>query len=855
MAQDQTHLLQSSDQLRLLDEVDKLRSQGISHYLSLPQLVVVGDQSSGKSSVLGAISGITFPTKDELCTCFATEVILRKAASINISVNIIPSKHRTPAEEAKLKGFNKTLQDLEEFAAVVDKAKEAMGVSDTTGAFSNDVLRVEISGPDKPHLTIVDLPGLIHTENKKQTAADLKLVWGMVRAYMENKRSIILAVISAKNDYANQAVLKLAKEIDSSGTRTLGVITKPDMLPVGSESERSFVGLSKNEDIVFRLGWHIVRNRNYEERNVSNGARDANEAAFFSDGIWKNLARTMVGIKTLRTRLSKVLLDQIKAELPELVLEIENNLEDCETKLARLGTKRTTIEEQRFFLLQVGQSFQSLAKAAVGGAYDDAFFGDSSSGLDYAKRLRAVVQNLNLDFADTMRKSGQHRQICEKRTKDNKKDRIEGRVIARADFESEILVQLRSSRGRELPGMFNPMIVGEIFRQQAKPWGTIASDHAHGVWEAVKSFLGLALGALTDDDTVDGLFREVIDPLMQDRLEKLDSKLEEVLLPYVHGHPITYNHYFTETIQAIRQQRQEDMIRDRLNEKFGLNSTIPKGLQMSDLISTVTARQEADMDKFACSEILLCMEAYYKVAMKVLVDNVALQAIEACLMTHLPDIISPASVMQMEGETIRRIAAESEESQELREQLIRKATVLKSGLEICKRYTGRRSTSSLSLAPIPTAAPRHQNQEVEPKEELVQKANADLRSSLSRSSRANSSDLFEPSAPVIVQQSDSPEPPAPVNVQSFDWAPTKKPAFNFEAKPQCEDWPSHSQPAVVERLPVPEPDPFEETPKKSQNKVVEMMKKKKGKKARSQEPAPEVPIEVPEAASEHIFGL
>ena len=52
--------------------------------------------------------------------------------------------------------------------------------------------------------------------------------------------------------------------------------------------------------------------------------------------------------------------------------------------------------------------------------------------------------------------------------------------------------------------------------------------------------------------------------------------------------------------------------------------------------------------------------------MKVLVDNVAVQAIEACLMTHLPEIISPASVMQMDDETVRRIAAESEEVQELR---------------------------------------------------------------------------------------------------------------------------------------------------------------------------------------------
>lgn len=147
--------------------------------------------------------------------------------------------------------------------------------------------------------------------------------------------------------------------------------------------------------------------------------------------------------------------------------------------------------------------------------------------------------------------------------------------------------------------------------------------------------------------------------------------------------------------------------------------------------------------------------------MKVLVDNVAVQAIEACLMTHLQDIISPASVMQMKDETISRIAAESEDSQELRgrsflfplfqnrtssiaqylhkrqakvstilenkladstattEQLNRKATVLKAGLEICKRYTGRRSTTSLSLAAIPTPAPRRRVENVKVEKERV----------------------------------------------------------------------------------------------------------------------------------------
>jgi len=235
--QDQTHRLQSDDHLKLLDEIDKLRSQGISYYVSLPQLIVCGDQSSGKSSVLEAISGISFPSKDNLCTRFATEVILRKAATVSVLIRIVPSQTRSEAECSRLTQFSETLEDLKDFPDIIEKAKVVMGISTTTSAFSNDVLRVEISGPTRPSLTIVDLPGLIHSENKLQSSADVSMVWEMVRGYMTNQRSIILAIISAKNDYANQIVLKLAKEVDNAGLRTLGIITKPDTLSIGSESE------------------------------------------------------------------------------------------------------------------------------------------------------------------------------------------------------------------------------------------------------------------------------------------------------------------------------------------------------------------------------------------------------------------------------------------------------------------------------------------------------------------------------------------------------------------------------------------------------------------------------------------
>ncbi|CEL12034.1 Putative Dynamin family protein [Aspergillus calidoustus] len=220
----QTDALQelcTDEQLDLLNSTDNLRSQGINHYISLPQIIVCGDQSSGKSSVLEAISGVSFLVKSSLCTRFPTELVLRKNVQVGVRVSIVPHHYRSDVERESLSRFCEEIHGFDGISALIDNVKVAMGIITHGKAFSNDLLRVEVSGPDRPHLTIVDLPGLIHSETKQQSAADVQLVQGVVRSYMTEPRSIILAVISAKNDLANQIVLKLARDADSSGDRTL----------------------------------------------------------------------------------------------------------------------------------------------------------------------------------------------------------------------------------------------------------------------------------------------------------------------------------------------------------------------------------------------------------------------------------------------------------------------------------------------------------------------------------------------------------------------------------------------------------------------------------------------------------
>jgi hypothetical protein len=147
--------LQGADQREIMDLVGRLRRAGLSSVLKLPQLVVCGDQSSGKSSVLEAITEIPFPRKENLCTRFATEIIMRRGFTSSISCKIYPDKGRPDEERKKLTEFQNTISSFDELPALIEEAIALMGLENTNGlvrAFARDVLIIEICGPGRPQL-------------------------------------------------------------------------------------------------------------------------------------------------------------------------------------------------------------------------------------------------------------------------------------------------------------------------------------------------------------------------------------------------------------------------------------------------------------------------------------------------------------------------------------------------------------------------------------------------------------------------------------------------------------------------------------------------------------------------------
>jgi hypothetical protein len=143
--------LQSSQQRELMDLVDRLRRAGLSTLLQLPQIVVYRDQSSGKSSVLEAITEIPFPRKENLCTRFATDISLRRDMEDSIICKINPDEGRSVEEIDCLRGFSKTISDFNDLPSLIDEATEIMGLGPLK-AFSRDVLSIEICGPSRPQL-------------------------------------------------------------------------------------------------------------------------------------------------------------------------------------------------------------------------------------------------------------------------------------------------------------------------------------------------------------------------------------------------------------------------------------------------------------------------------------------------------------------------------------------------------------------------------------------------------------------------------------------------------------------------------------------------------------------------------
>ena len=369
-------------------------------------LRAIYDLHANLELVLEAIAGIQFPIGAGTTTFFATEVILRRDIREAMRARLIASSERQDAMKTNIESFIRSSgsSDDVDFARIIKEAEDHLRSIDSEAGFWKDWLRIEISGPSQLHLTLVDLPGIIQFQ--EDIPGTRQKILDLLQTYVENRRTTILAIIDGTYEYHNQGILEVIST--TARDRTIGIITKADMLRDGSDHLHNIVNLAKNEGFPLRLGWHVLSNLAHEETDRSSLRRNEAERQVFARRHWSSLPMNDfcdVGIKSLRSRLSSQLFKTIVSELPDLLTEMRLKQRQCRNVLDGLGPSRNSIQEQRKYLSDVLNKLSRLIGFALDGDYDrDEFSGFFDGSLE--KNLRDNINLKTDDFVKRMRIDG-----------------------------------------------------------------------------------------------------------------------------------------------------------------------------------------------------------------------------------------------------------------------------------------------------------------------------------------------------------------------------------------------------------------------------------------------------------------
>jgi hypothetical protein len=176
------------------------------------------------------------------------------------------------------------------------------------------------------------------------------------------------------------------------------------------------------------------------------------------------------------------------------------------------------------------------------------------------------------------------------------------------------------TRGRELPGNYNHALLAELFHFQSKRWRQLASEHINLVHKALKSFIMALSEHVTDEERISLEIRKQVNERLTAHMNQAEKELQ-TLIDDEHQQPITYNHYYTDNVQKARQDASRDLINNIVKDtaedgSHGAIHTKKTGVDVGRLVNALQKHVTVDMDKQACSEVRVGLDAYYKVLME-----------------------------------------------------------------------------------------------------------------------------------------------------------------------------------------------------------------------------------------------
>ncbi|KAL5345943.1 hypothetical protein ACLOAV_008973 [Pseudogymnoascus australis] len=419
----------------LFDGVDELRRCGAAVDLDLPQLVIVGGQSAGKSSLLQSLTDIPFPVGDGLCTRFATRIISRRSAPdssdfVKVSIEKGDSAPFRGQADDQREPFNPHVNSItaDVFADILEQASKYMGITGKRGTkksnFSSDILRIELHGPTRSHFGILDVPGIFHALTETVTDEDMERVTAMVTSHMKKPENVIMFVTMASAE-----IVRIVRD---------------------------------NLEIGLHNGWFVVQNRPKNPSPTFN-QEEAEKATFRRDP-WTEIPAKQRGTPALKKFLAITLSSRIRTAFPEVQRKIKELLAKETDYLGSLGEERLSQERRREYLLKIVGRYQELAR-------------DSLSNPERlpasAMKLRGLTKTAMEGFANNMKLKGHLHNFADVS--------VIGNTVDPNDLYKEIRTQIADNRGEELNSMTNPAVMRPLFTQQTSKWESFGQAYLEEV--------------------------------------------------------------------------------------------------------------------------------------------------------------------------------------------------------------------------------------------------------------------------------------------------------------------------------------------------------------------------------------
>ncbi|KAF8206534.1 P-loop containing nucleoside triphosphate hydrolase protein [Mycena galopus ATCC 62051] len=299
---------------KLIEIRTMLLSIDQSDTLKLPSIVVIGSQSSGKSSVLEAIVGHEFLPK-------GNNMVTRRPIELTL-VHTFSTDGKTPVEYGEFPALG--LGKITDFAAIQRTLTDLNLAVPATDAVSPEPIDLRIYSPNVPDLTLIDLPGYIQLASLDQPDSLKEKIASLCEKYIREP-NIVLAVCAADVDLANSPALRASRKVDPLGLRTIGVITKMDLVP----PEQGASILAGNR-YPLHLGYvGVVTKGLKRNKKDSTAVTIQNDYFRANNEVFGSSTSLMVGTDTLRRRLMEVLESSMASSLHGITNAVQLELEEA----------------------------------------------------------------------------------------------------------------------------------------------------------------------------------------------------------------------------------------------------------------------------------------------------------------------------------------------------------------------------------------------------------------------------------------------------------------------------------------------------------------------------------------------